>query len=80
MQALQASSAPASNTSSTVVKFVTASQSVATQKIVQATAPNQQMAKLVVVCMANTGSTVSATQVCTAVYDNKYSFCCYRIC
>ncbi|XP_023720508.1 transcription initiation factor TFIID subunit 6 isoform X2 [Cryptotermes secundus] len=66
VQALQASSAPASNANSAVVKFVTASQSVATQKIVQATAPNQQMTKLVVVCMANSGSTASTTQAVTS--------------
>ncbi|KAJ9598353.1 hypothetical protein L9F63_010969, partial [Diploptera punctata] len=62
VQALQSTPTPSSNPGSTVVKFVTASQPVATQKIVQATAPNQQMTKLVVVCMANSGSTTSTTQ------------------
>jgi hypothetical protein len=57
-----------------MVKFVTASQSAATQKIVQATAPNQQMTKLVVVSMTNSGSTASATQVCTPFQDNECGF------
>jgi hypothetical protein len=73
VQALQPSPVPTSN-SSTVVKFVTASQPVATQKIVQATASNQQMTKLVVVCMANSGSSTCTTQVSSAIHANKYDF------
>ncbi|XP_021926044.1 transcription initiation factor TFIID subunit 6 isoform X2 [Zootermopsis nevadensis] len=68
-QALQPSPVPTSN-SSTVVKFVTASQPVATQKIVQATASNQQMTKLVVVCMANSGSSTCTTQAVTNAGSN----------
>jgi 16S rRNA G1207 methylase RsmC len=74
VQALQPSPAPASTTGSTVVKFVTASQAAATQKIVQATASNQPMTKLVVVCMANSGTTTSATQVSTVTQDDNYGF------
>ncbi|PSN55976.1 Transcription initiation factor TFIID subunit 6 [Blattella germanica] len=59
VQALQPTPTPSSNPGSTVVKFVTASQPVVTQKVVQATASNQQMTKLVVVCMANSGSTTN---------------------
>ncbi|XP_069687413.1 transcription initiation factor TFIID subunit 6 isoform X1 [Periplaneta americana] len=70
VQALQASQAPVSNPSSTVVKIVTAAQSIATQKIVQAPASNQQMTKLVVVCMANSGSTTSTTQAVTSPGSN----------
>jgi hypothetical protein len=73
VQALQPSPVPTSN-SSTVVKFVTASQPVATQKIVQATASNQQMTKLVVVCMANSGSSTCTTQVLVFEFLDVPSF------
>ena len=63
VQALQQTPTPSSSPGSTVVKFVTASQPVATQKFVQATAASQQMTKLVVVCMANSGNTTNTTQV-----------------
>nr|CAD7593101.1 unnamed protein product [Timema genevievae] len=57
---------PGVSQSPTVVKFVTSSQPLTTQKMVTATAGGSQMTKLVVVCMANSGTTSGTTLVSQA--------------
>nr|CAD7569481.1 unnamed protein product [Timema californicum] len=57
---------PGVSQSPTVVKFVTSSQPLTTQKMVSATAGGSQMTKLVVVCMANSGTTTGTTLVSQA--------------
>nr|CAD7405324.1 unnamed protein product [Timema cristinae] len=57
---------PGVSQSPTVVKFVTSSQPLTTQKMVTATAGGSQMTKLVVVCMANSGTTTGTSLVSQA--------------
>nr|CAD7449776.1 unnamed protein product [Timema bartmani] len=64
--ALSQLQSPGVSQSPTVVKFVTSSQPLTTQKMVTATAGGSQMTKLVVVCMANSGTTSGTTLVSQA--------------